>query len=70
MGSLTTHAKVIQELSLIRTQLMRYNKYYKYRTVCRLTGRARASTQRFGLARIGVRKYGHDGFAPGFTKAS
>lgn len=70
MHSLALNKEVHQQIRIMQTWSLRRNKNFKRRTVCRITGRARASTQRFGLSRMMVRKYGHEGFIAGFTKAS
>lgn len=70
MIQLSRSAEVTRHLNKILTDLLQYNRAYKLRHICRIIGRSRAATRKFGLTRMTVRTYGKAGFLPGLTKAS
>ena len=70
MIQLTNNDDVTRYLTEFKTRLLHPDRSHKYRAICRITGRSRASTRRFGLTRITTRTYGQAGFLPGLHKAS
>lgn len=70
MIELNKDTEVSSYLQRILINVCSQSRAHKRRTVCRVIGRARASTQKFNLTRMSARLYGKAGFMPGFVKAS
>lgn len=66
----TTNKEVPFKVNAILTKELKLWKGYKSRNVCMITGRARATTQKFRISRMNIREYGNSGFFIGFKKVS
>jgi small subunit ribosomal protein S14 len=59
-------AKTSQKVSQERGSKFKTRNYHR----CRRCGRPRAYLRKFGLCRICLREYAHQGMIPGLTKSS